>query len=1081
MPGRIDRKLPTAIDGPGAFHLAYNNKSVIRPASLTIILALLMLLSACGGGGAATTENSPPPDSQAPSVPQGLTVTATNAGQVNLSWTASTDSGGSGLAGYRIYRNGSTSALVSLPASATSYSDTSVLPSTQYSYALQAYDEASNQSALSSSQAVTTPAIITVPAAPAGVIATAGDSGALVSWTAPANGGSPITRYAITSSPGGIIATVTGDLTSVTFGGLANGVSYTFTVFATNAVGDGPQSAPSPPIMPAVSDQQAPSVPSGLALTAVSSTQINLSWAASTDSGGSGLSGYRVYRNGSATALTTVAAPATTFSDTSVSANTQYSYALRAFDGAGNQSALSGSQTATTPSTITVPSAPTGVAAAARDSSAVVSWVAPANGGSQITGYTVTSSPGAVTVTVAGTFTTATVGGLANGVSYTFKVFATNAIGNGPQSAASAPVTPAVSDQQAPSVPTGLALTAVSSTRIDLSWTASTDSGGSGLGGYRIYRNGSTTLLATVTAPARTYSDANLSPATQYSYAVLAFDGANNQSALSASQSITTPSTTTVPGAPTAVVATAGDTSAVVSWTAPGNGGSPITGYTVTSSPGAITVTVGGNQTGATVTGLTNGAAYTFTVLATNAVGNGPQSAASAAITPSDQVAPSVPTGLALTAISSTRVDLSWTASTDTGSSGLVGYRIYRNGSTTPLATVTAPVTTYSDTTVSPSTQYSYALRAYDGAGNQSALSTSQNITTPATITVPGAPTGVTATAGDTKAGVSWTAPNNGGSAITAYTVTSNPGAIAVVVAGSLTAATVNGLTNAVSYTFTVVATNAIGDGPASAASNAVTPAAAGSGVAFPLRHSTNHRYLEDQNGVPFPILGRASWGIIGLSPANYQAALTDALARGFNAIEFRAPDGSPQDNFIPFDGAGNLPFTTKIVAGVGAGAYTGARSETPDFTTPNPAYWTYLDTFIDYCASKNIAVLWFPAYVGYNGTEGWIDFMVTNGTTRMQTFGAYVANRYQNRKNIIWMLGGDRGTGTINPFTTAESNVEQALIAGLTSVVGQQSTQYSAEWSSESIGTDQTAFGSRMTLNGAYSFTGDTANQARR
>jgi hypothetical protein len=87
------------------------------------------------------------------------------------------------------------------------------------------------------------------------------------------------------------------------------------------------------------------------------------------------------------------------------------------------------------------------------------------------------------------------------------------------------------------------------------------------------------------------------------------------------------------------VTATAGNASATVSWTAPANGGSPISSYAITPYIGSTaqtptTITGSPPATGATVTGLSNGTAYTFKVTATNAVGTGPASAASNAVTP---------------------------------------------------------------------------------------------------------------------------------------------------------------------------------------------------------------------------------------------------------------------------------------------------------------------------------------------------------------------------------------------------------------------------------------------------------------
>ncbi len=113
-----------------------------------------------------------------------------------------------------------------------------------------------------------------------------------------------------------------------------------------------------------------------------------------------------------------------------------------------------------------------------------------------------------------------------------------------------------------------------------------------------------------------------------------------------------------------------------------------------------------------------------------------------------------------------------------------------------------------------------------DQAGNSSYLpapTVTQSFSVIAVV--PGAPTAATATAGDTEASVTFSAPNfGGGAAITGYTVTSSPGGLTGASAGS--PVTVTGLTNGVSYTFTVTATNSAGTGSASAASNAVTPRA---------------------------------------------------------------------------------------------------------------------------------------------------------------------------------------------------------------------------------------------------------------
>jgi hypothetical protein len=92
-----------------------------------------------------------------------------------------------------------------------------------------------------------------------------------------------------------------------------------------------------------------------------------------------------------------------------------------------------------------------------------------------------------------------------------------------------------------------------------------------------------------------------------------------------------------------------------------------------------------------------------------------------------DTTAPTAPEGLAATAVSGSTVGLSWSASSDAG--GVASYDLVRDGS--PLATVTAPATTYTDETASPAVTYAYAVRARDAAGNASDLSAPVQVTTP--------------------------------------------------------------------------------------------------------------------------------------------------------------------------------------------------------------------------------------------------------------------------------------------------------------------------------------------------------------
>jgi hypothetical protein len=269
------------------------------------------------------------------------------------------------------------------------------------------------------------------------------------------------------------------------------------------------------------------------------------------------------------------------------------------------------------------PNPPTIGTATAGNAQASVTFTAPGwNGGSSITSYTVTSSPGSITAS--GASSPIIVPGLTNGTAYTFTVTATNGTGTSSASSASNSVTP-ITVASAPVIGTATAGNAEAS----VTFTESVSNGGSTITGYTVT---SSPGSITATGSSSPITITGLTNNTAYTFTVKATNGAGQSSASSASNSVT-PVSSTAPSAPTIGTATRGNTQATVSFTAPvSDGGSPITSYTVTSSPGGITAT--GTSSSITITGLTNDIPYTFTVTATNAVGTSISSSATSAVVP---------------------------------------------------------------------------------------------------------------------------------------------------------------------------------------------------------------------------------------------------------------------------------------------------------------------------------------------------------------------------------------------------------------------------------------------------------------
>ena len=437
--------------------------------------------------------------------------------------------------------------------------------------------------------------------------------------------------------------------------------------------------------------------------------------------------------------------------------------------------------------TTTVPGAPTGLTATASGTTAInLSWSAPAStGGSAITGYKIEVSPNGTsgwTDQVANTNSTATTyahTGLAAGTTRHYRVSAINANGAG----TSSNVDSATTGTSVPGAPTGLSATASGTTAINLSWSAPASTGGSAITGYKIEvspngTSGWTDQVANTNSTATTYAHTGLAAGATRHYRVSAIN-TNGTGTASNVDSATTDAT--APGAPTGLSATASGTTAInLSWSAPAStGGSAITGYKieVSSDGGSSWSDLVANTSNTTTTyahtGLAAGTTRHYRVSAINTNGAGTASNVDSATT--DATAPGAPTGLTATASGTTAINLSWSAPASTGGSAITGYKIEvspngTSGWADQVANTNSTATTYAHTGLAAGDTRHYRVSAINTNGTGTASNVA-NATTDATV--PGAPTGLTATAsGTTAINLSWSAPGStGGSAITGYKI----------------------------------------------------------------------------------------------------------------------------------------------------------------------------------------------------------------------------------------------------------------------------------------------------------------------
>jgi hypothetical protein len=291
---------------------------------------------------------------------------------------------------------------------------------------------------------------------------------------------------------------------------------------------------------------------------------------------------------------------------------------------------------------------------------------------------------------------------------------------------------------------------------------------------------------------------------------------------------------------PLNLAATAGNGSAALTWTAPAaNGGSAITGYRVTTTGAAAPAPVTVTGTSATITGLTNGSSYTFTVAAVNGAGTGPVAGPTAGVTPRAPTAPVAPT-IGTAVRGSTSATVNWTPNGNGGSPVtrfdvrvVNANSLLQVGALRPAA---AGATSLAVTGLTNGTGYRFQVRAVNAIGTGVFSTLSATVTPAAAPSAPIIGVATNGTAGGAiTATARWSAPTStGGSAITGYRVValrmSSAAANATVLATTTSAVQPAGartlamtLSPGGTYRFQVVAVNAVGSSANSPRSNAVT------------------------------------------------------------------------------------------------------------------------------------------------------------------------------------------------------------------------------------------------------------------
>ena len=682
---------------------------------------------------------------ETPGPPRMLTADANGFTEIELDWRAPLDEGDDEVTGYRIEvsaNEGDTwSALVrDTDDTRTAYTHTGLSAGTTRHYRVAAINSFGEGAYSNVAHATTEER--RVPDVPTRLTAVAsGTSRIVLDWRAPASGsGGAITGYRIEVSSTGtggwrvLEAHTNSTATVYTHSGLNPGTTRYYRVSAFNRSGRGDPSD----VASATTDVTAPGAPTGLRAVPSGlggSSQLLLTWARPSSTGGSAITGYRIETSSSgATGWTVLVATtgtaATTYLHSGLPPATARFYRVAAVnsEGAGAYSNVARGAT-----NAARPGQPGGLRARADGPRSItIAWQAPSSdGGARITGYSIRAQgphdSGWITIrpNTGSTVTTFTHTNLQPVTAYRYQVAAINSVGTGAWSVETGTSTHA----DVPSAPFNLAARPMGTSQIDLSWQAPRNNNGAPVFGYRIEASsdGGRTwrIIRSNTGSTTTrYSHRGLQPASTRHYRVYGINAAGLGAASNVARATTE---ATVPGAPANLTAAADGTSEIdLSWQAPPtDGGAAISGYRIEVSDDGGTTwqnLVLNTRTARTTyshTGLAPATTRHYRVSAINRIGTGRASRVASATT--DATVPDAPTGLTATAAAPTQIDLAWTAPAYDGGAQISGYRIEvsENGANwTDLRRDTgSPGTTFSHTGLIPGSRRFYRVSAINVAG----------------------------------------------------------------------------------------------------------------------------------------------------------------------------------------------------------------------------------------------------------------------------------------------------------------------------------------------------------------------------